>query len=163
MSRQRSKNNLEPLNPIPVTAKIFHYVQIDAKFVKRSRRGYRYILSCFDLFSKYVESKAVCYLNGVEVSMFILNKIIANHSVPKIIHVDGGGENINAIVKSICKQYNIEYRKGSPYNSRSQGSIERWHRSLNMMIKRLLNEGKQDWDVYLDDLLFAYRTIKQAK
>ena len=160
--RQASKNNLEPLNPIPVTAKIFHHVQIDAKFVKRSRGGYRYILSCFDLFSKYVESKAVCYLNGAEVSMFILNKIIANHSVPKIIHVDGGGENINAIVKSICKQYNIEHRKGSPYNSRSQGGIERWHRSLNMMIKRLPNEEKQDWDLYLDALLFAYRTIKQA-
>ncbi|KAG2214766.1 hypothetical protein INT45_002193 [Circinella minor] len=122
--RQASKNNLEPLNPIPVAAKIFHHVQIDAKFVRRSRGGYRYILSCFDLFSKYVEN--------------------------------GGGENINAIVKSICKQYNIEHRKGSPYNSRSQGGIERWHRNLNMMIKRLPNEEKQDWDLYLDALLFGF-------
>lgn len=69
---------------------------------------------------------------------------------------------ISELVQSVCRQFSIIHKTGSPYNSQSQGLVERLNRTLNQVLKRRSTEEKKDWHAYLPAVQFSYNTMKQA-
>ena len=58
----------------------------------------------------------------------------------------------------MMKELNIKHIRTSVYAARSNGVIERSHRSLNEILAKLQNKQKNTWDLYVNQALLALRT-----
>ena len=56
-----------------------------------------------------------------------LNKFIEIYGTPNEFSSDNGREFVNITVQSYCLKKNINIIRGSPYNSKNQGVVERIH------------------------------------
>ena len=160
---QGSKIKSERLHLIPVSspAKPFDRVSIDVKHVSTSRIGSRYIIVGIDYLTKYIEARALQFQTTSDVALFIYEDIICRHGCSRFIHTDNGKPMISDLIKQVCRQYNIIHKTITPYNSQSQGLVERFNRIIDQVLQGRDSSQKKDWDMYLQATLFAYRTIKQ--
>ena len=158
---QGRKQLQERLNPIPVTSKPFERVGIDVKHVSTSRLGSKYIVVAIDYLTKYVEARALQFLTSSDIALFLYERVICLHGTPVFIHTDNGRPMISELMRQVCKQFNINHKTITPYNSQSQGLVEWFNRVIDQVLQRLNPEQKKDWDHYLEATLFAYRSIKQ--
>ena len=52
----------------------------------------------------------------------------------------------------------IRHDKTSAYNPQANGLCERFHDTLKTSLSLVINEGKNDWDSFVPDIIAAYRT-----
>ena len=78
-----------------------------------------------------------------------------------IIH-DNGMEFVGHSLQDYLNQLGIEVRKTCPYNPKSNSRIERFHRTLKDMIRKLINGRPVEWEDRLGDALLAHRTSTSA-
>ena len=134
------------------------------KFAKLNK-GYRYLLTCIDIFSKYSwviplkDKKGINVKNG-------LQKIFIQRS-PKFLWTDRGKEFYNKQVQDLLNENNIQLY--STNNSEIKSSvIERFNRTFkNMMFKKFTENNNTIFYNIIDDLVNEYNnkyhsTIKMS-
>ena len=151
----------EPLHSIKVDPKPFNIISMDIKHVSWSRGNYRYIIVAIDYFTKWTEARALMIANSLEVSSFLYKEVICRHSTPAICITDNGSTFANELFDTVCKNFNIEHRKTSPFYASSNGLVERFNRTLGTGLRMLPPNEKGDWHLYLPAFLFSYRTMSQ--
>ncbi|KAG1217702.1 hypothetical protein G6F35_008929 [Rhizopus arrhizus] len=157
-----SKSLREELYPIPVSTKPFDRIALDVKHVQASRAGYRYIIAGIDYLTKYVEARPMRFQTSSEIALFLYEEIICRHGCPTIIVSDNGKPFLSDLIRQVCRNYSIIHKTTTPYNTQSNGLIERFNRTLGQILQRREENEKKDWDQYLPAALFAYRFMKQA-
>ena len=65
---------------------------------------------------------------------------------------------MSKLVKKACKKLKIFPRKTAAYRLEIRGLCERFHDIMKASISVYINKGKNDWDLFLDDVVAAYRT-----
>ena len=75
---------------------------------------------------------------------------------PDVVRVDNGTEFANAIVESLLETFGVRVHTGAVRHRQSQGSAERFNRTLLTMIRKVI-EDSSAWKADLDVLLFYYR------
>lgn len=128
----------------------------------KSNRGYKYILTMINCFSKYafaVPIKTKSSENVVRVLKILLQNNKMNH-----LQTDEGKEWYNKGVRDLLKQYDINHY--STHSDKKASIVERFNRTLkNKMWKWFTANGKYTWLNILPNLLRKYnntvhRTIK---
>ena len=150
------KGGRAPLQPLPCVTEPFSSVAFDIVGpLPVTTTGYRYILTCMCLFSKFPEAIPLrrCDNNTVADAMV---EVFSRYGVPKTLLTDQGSVFTSQLTKQLCKAFSIQKVQTSPYHPQSDGALERWHACLKGMIKRANLKVKQ-WDLWLRYLLFAYR------
>ena len=74
---------------------------------------------------------------------------------------DQGREFVNKVNRCLFKMTNTEHRISSAYHPQTNGLVERFNRTLQRSLVKLVNDNQNDWDELLDGVLFAYRTSIQ--
>ena len=70
-----------------------------------------------------------------------------------------GSSFVSNLVKKACKKLKIFKRKTKAYRPETNGLCERFHGTMKASISVYINKGKKyDWDLFLDDVVAAYRT-----
>jgi len=93
-------------------------------FVKRDPiTGARYGLSTRDHFSGKQIAADLKHKTGAEVAA-AFRKICADVGPPKVWITDNGGEFVNAEVKAVMDEYNIDHRTTKPYTPQTNGAAE---------------------------------------
>src|SRR2546423_9496572 len=159
--RRGQKGGKSYLNPIEV-GEPFERIGID--FVgplERTKRRNRYILVVTDYLTKWPEAKAMKEATAENVVKFIYEGIICRHGCPKIILSDRGTHFRNKLVKGLCEKFKIKHKLSSPYHPQTNGLVERFNRTLCELLAKV-SEKENQWDEYLEQVLFAYRTTKHA-
>jgi Integrase core domain. len=59
------------------------------------------------------------------------------------------------------EKFRIRHRFSSPYHPQSNGLVERFNRTLGDALAKICN-SLHDWDLFIQPILFAYRTKKLA-
>ena len=150
-----------PIHPIPVTDQVWHTVGIDLVGpLPKTERGNEYIATCTCLFSKWPEAEALQNKTAASVAEFVF-KLICRHGCPTIRISDQGREFVNAMDTELCKLTGVDHRIGSAYHPQTNGQDERFNQTLQRSLRKMVNEDQNDWDKYIDSVLFAYRTSKQ--
>lgn len=152
----------ERLHPIAVKTTPFDQIEIDVNHLPISSDGSRYVIAAICMLTKYVELKPIKYQTTAEIALFIYERIICAHDTPSIIITDNGKPMISELIQQVCRQFSIIHKTGSPYNSQSQGLVERLNRTLNQVLRRISDAEKKDWHAYLPAAQFSYNTLKQA-
>ena len=164
-------NPTTPFRPI----KFNHMISIDHKGpLPRTKSGNRYIMNIMDLFSGYVESIPLPRIGACTTAWNILTKWMFRYRLPESILTDQGSDFTSAIVTKLCKYLGVKKRFSSAYTPQCNGQIERFHKSLSISLRLIVNEKKlafneenSPWDLYLPYITAKHnnqfnRTIKMT-
>jgi len=82
--------------------------------------------------------------------------------IPSKIFGDNMSSFKSELLTSVCEKFGVELCYSSVFHPISHGIIERTLKSLEDMIRNLLQTNENDWDKLIDHLLFAMRESKHA-
>ena len=79
---------------------------------------------------------------------------------PKTIISDQGREFVNSVNAELQTLLGTEHRMTSAYRPQSNGLVEKFHHTIQSCLLKVVNDHQNNWDVYLDPILFSIRTSK---
>lgn len=144
--------------PLPVAPGMFVAADLTGPFPVSSE-GNRYLLSIMDHCTGWVEAKALPNKAAEGIFQFIFREYIPRFSAPEVFLTDNGLEFKNKLLMGHLKALGVDVRHTTPYHPQSNGMIERYHRTIKNMFRRLVNSRANNWETYLGDVLLVMRTV----
>ena len=75
--------------------------------------------------------------------------------------MDNGGEFVNQVIEQLLDRLQIKKSTTPTYNPQSN-LVERWHRTLNAMLRIFMEREDTQWNRYLSGMVLAYNTKVNA-
>ena len=122
-----------------------------------SRHGNRYMLTVIDHATGWVEVKPLANKTAANVLHFLEAEYVPRYGPPEILITDRGLEFKNELVKGYLTGLGVEVRNTTPYHPQTNGKIERFHRTLKGMLRKLVNARGGEWEDCLGPALWAHR------
>ena len=123
-----------------------------------SSSGNKYIVVVTDLFTKWVEAFPVKSTETDTLATLLVNEIICRYGVPSSLHSDQGANLTSNLMAAVCKHLGIEQTRTTAYHPQGNGQVERFNRTLESILAKVVSDHQTDWDYHLPHVLFAYRT-----
>lgn len=126
----------------------------DLQNLSRYNDGYRYILTCIDVFSKRAFAIPLKDKRGLTVAHAF--EVIFADSIPTMIQTDRGTEFLNIEVQNLFRKYNIKHY-WSLNDEIKAACVERFNRTLKTrMFRYFTHRNTNRWIDVLSDLIKAY-------
>ena len=125
--------------------------------IKKSRNGYEYILTVMDYFRKWAEAYPIRDHKPTTVARVLLGNCFTRLGMPEEIISDQGAEFEVELFTELCKSLNVSKLRTSPYRPSTNGMIERYQRTLNQMLGKVVDETQSDWNMHVPAAAAAYR------
>jgi hypothetical protein len=152
-----------PLLPIAPGRRPFSKIHIDKLGpFKTSASGKKHIVVAVDTLTKFVIAKAIPNGTAQEIATFLWNDVFLRFGKVENMISDRGKEFINDTVTALNDFLKTEHKTTAAYHPRANGQVERFNRTLATMMSKFVSPGQEDWDVRLQDLIFAYNTNPHA-
>jgi transposase InsO family protein len=123
----------------------------------RSSTGKEYILTVVDHLTKWGEAFAIGNRKAPTVAKVLVEQVFTRFGTPMQILSDQGAEFEGKLMTELCTILEIDKIRTSPYRPQTNGATERFHRTLNSMLDKLVAENQRDWDHHLPIVMAAYR------
>jgi len=123
----------------------------------RSARQNQYILTCVDHFSKWAEAIALRNHTAASVARVLMVHVFSRFGAPRQLLSDQGREFESDLFAELMKWMGIDKLRTTAYQPSTNGAVERFHRTLNSMLGKVVSESQRDWDDRLPLVLAAYR------
>lgn len=128
-----------------------------------SSYGYTMIFTAICPFSKFAIVAPLRRKDAVSVARAIVDKIILTHSLPYEILSNAGTDFCNEVSHELYKILGIKKLKTTARIPQTSGCIERWHRTLNSLLAKVVSEHHHDWSTYLNYVCFAYNCTRYTQ
>src|SRR6266540_6922845 len=122
-----------------------------------TREGNRYIVIVMDYFSRWPEVRPLRAANADTIATFLYEEIICKFEASRILQSDRGTHFVNEIIQKLIKRFRIKHSLSSPYHPQLNRLVERFNKTLCEGIAKLAEKVDQ-WDRFIQPVLFAYRT-----
>jgi len=123
----------------------------------QSTRHNRYILTIVDHFSKWAEAIAIPNHTAATIARVLVTQVFTHFGAPVQLLTDRGREFESELFLQLMKLMEIEKLRTTPYKPSTNGIVERFHRTLNSMIGKVVSDSQRDWDERLPLVMAAYR------
>ena len=121
-------------------------------------RGNRYVLVIVDCFTRWTETFPLPDKTAQSVADAFFNQVVCRFGMPAVIHSDQGREFENKILQELCLIGGSHKTRTAPYHPESDGMVERFNRTLLMMLAMFAGKNRDDWDDLLPAVMMAYRS-----
>ena len=121
-------------------------------------KGNRYVLVMVDCFSRWTEACPLLDKTAQSVADAFFSQIVCRFGMPMVIHSDQGGEFENRIMLELCILCGSHKTRTTPYHPQNDGLVERFNRTLLMMLAMFASKNREDWDDLLPAVMMAYRS-----
>ncbi|XP_061102960.1 uncharacterized protein LOC133131605 [Conger conger] len=151
-----------PLIPLPIIDVPFRRIAMDIVGpLPKSSRGHRYILVILDYATRYPEAVPLRAATGKSVAreLFLL---FSRVGIAEEVLTDQGSCFMSGVMKEMCKLLHINQMRTSVYHPQTDGLVERFNKTLKMMMRKMITTDGKDWDHLLPYLMFAIREVPQA-
>ncbi len=125
--------------------------------LSRSDKGNTYIFTLIDHATGWAEAYPIPQRTGEEIVGKLVSDYIPRHGVPAVIVHDRGTEFMNNTVREYLEALKVDVRCTTPYHPQTNGKLERWHRTLKSILRKLVNNNISAWEEQLGPALMAYR------
>ena len=126
----------------------------------RSWRGHIFILTVMDHFSKWAEAIPLRNHLAPTVARALVDTVISRFGTPQRILTDQGAEFESQLFKELCNLLNINKVRTTPYRPATNGMLERFHRTLNSMIAKVVDMKQRNWCDVIPGVMAAYRATQ---
>jgi hypothetical protein len=66
------------------------------------------------------------------------------------------------MLDSLCHKFSIKYKLSTVYHSQPNGLVECFNWIICETLAKFANKNKNNWDLYMSSVLFAYRTRRHS-
>jgi len=119
--------------------------------------GNRYILSIIDLVTRWAEAIPMKTMSGDEIAYHLQREWCSRYGIPKSVLSDQGQDLIAGVMKKLMKLYQVKWKVSTPEHPQSNGLVERFNKSIQLILTKLLIQEPMSWDEILPYALQAYR------
>ena len=121
-------------------------------------KGNRYVLVIVDCFSRWTEACPLPIKTALAVADAFFQLIVCRFGMPAVIHSDQGREFENNLMQELCLLCGAHKTRTTPYHPASDGLVERFNRTLLMMLAMFAGGNRDNWDDLLPAVMMAYRS-----
>ena len=121
-------------------------------------RGYTYIMTACDAFSRYVVAAPIRNKSAITVARALVSEVILKLGVPAVHLMDLGRKFQNELWSELCQLLGIARIRTTAYCPSTNGKIERWHHSLNSMMTKVIDARQHKWVDFLPFITAAYNS-----
>ncbi|GBM81787.1 Putative uncharacterized transposon-derived protein F54H12.3 [Araneus ventricosus] len=126
---------------------------LDMQFASKFNSGYKYLLTCIDVFSKFAWAIPLKDKSGQS----ILNgfKKIFTERKPQVLQTDKGTEFKNSLVQNYLKKMKVHFFTTN--NETKASIVERFHRTLMSKLTRYFTEyNTRKYIDVIEELIYSY-------
>jgi len=129
----------------------------------RSSAQHQYILTLVDHFSKWAEAIPIHNHTAPTVARALITNVFSRYGAPGEILSDLGPEFQSTLFTELLRWMEINQLRTTAYKPSTNGTVERFHRTLNSMLGKVVKESQRDWHERLPLVMAAYRsTVHEA-
>jgi hypothetical protein len=152
------KTNKAPLGQSGVGSKLERVSMDICGPFPQTERGNKYILVITDQFTKWTEAIPIPNLEAKTVADAFISNFSSKFGNPLSIHTDQGSNFESKLFKEVCDLLDIKKTRTTSMRPQSNGMVERFNRTLAVMLTAYCESNQTAWDVYLPILAGAYRS-----
>ena len=145
------KKNKPPLYPIPVK-RPFQILGIYVMELPRTSKGNRYVIVMQDFLTKWPLVFPSPDQKATRISQLLVDKVLPTFGV-----ADCGTNMLANVVKDTCQLLGITKLNTTAYHPQCDGMVERFNRTLKSMLRKYAVKFNNQWDRYLQGVLWACR------
>ena len=123
-----------------------------------NKTGNRYVIVATNYCTKWVEAKALRDNTTMSTEKFLYEYIWCRYGCPIELISDQGGHFLRQVVESLTTFYVVVHKRSTPYYPQANGLAESTNKTLQNILRKIVNENRTDWDTKLHSALWAYRT-----
>ena len=123
----------------------------------KSTRGNRFIITVVDHFTKWAEAIPVANHTAPVVARALMNHVFSKFGAPLQLLTDRGPEFESELFTQLMRWMEIDKLRTTAYKPSTNGVVERFHRTLNSMLGKVVSDSQRDWDERLPLVMAAYR------
>ena len=126
----------------------------------KSDRGNIWIMTCADPFTKWVEAFPLRNKEAETVAKVLVEQVFTRFGVPIALLSDNGKEVDSGIMRAVCRLLEIDKLHTTSYKASTNAAVERFHKTMNTMLGKVVSENQKDWDTRLPFVMAAYRASR---
>jgi transposase InsO family protein len=123
----------------------------------KSAKMNQYILTVVDHFSKWAEAIPLRNHTAPTVAKALMVNVFSRFGSPLQLLTDRGSEFESELFTNLMQWMEIDKLRTTAYKPSTNGVVERFHRTLNSMLGKVVSESQRDWDEHLPFVMAAYR------
>jgi len=110
-----------------------------------------------DHFSKWAEAIPLRCHTAPVIARALVTHVFSRYGTPLQLLSDQAPEFESELFAHLLRWLEIDKLRTSAYKPSTNGVVERFHRTLNSMLGKIVAESQRDWDEWLPHVMAAYR------
>ena len=147
-----------PLKSIEVSEPFIFWALDYMGPLPETAQGNRHILVLMDHFTKWCEAFPTKDQKSSTVANVLVSRVFSRFGPPAVIHSDQGRNFESNLMHEIYNMMGVKKSRTTAYHPQGDGLVERQNRTLQEIISNFVSEHHNNWDLWLDQAVFAYNT-----
>ena len=155
-----------PLHPIVATAPLdllhVDFTSIETTLEPNQLPGVANVLVFQDHFMKHMLAYVTPNQMAKAFTKFLYQGYISIFGAPARLLSDRGANFMSSVIDELCKSLGITKLLTTPYHPQTNGLVERLHKTIMTMIRKLGEDKKADWPAHVAEIAHAYNATHSA-
>ena len=126
-----------------------------------SSKGHQYIIIFIDLFTKWLETKAIKNTQSETLAKWFCYEIMPRHGAINRILTDNASYFTSEFSEMVFQLSSSKHITSTSYSPQTNGNAERACGTVKNMLKAYVDKSHSNWDFYLPMVTFCYNASEQ--